>query len=281
MSTATSSSPLSAANLEYYRKQAKSLVRSVNAAEPDAFSRVRQQLPLHSPDRPFLLSDAQWVLAREHGFQNWAAFKQHVETEAPTEQRPPEGPESQQVGVNVSTYAPSMKDEAVKAKTGKDWAEWFAIFDAAGGAKMSHKEIVAIAREHGAGSWWQQMVTVEYERARGLRQKFESCDGDVRVNASRTINAPAEAVFAAWADPEKRELWLPKSGLTIRKATCPKSLRITWSDETNVDVLMTPKGDSKCSCNVEHGKLGSTDQVEPRKAFWAEAMARLKEFVEG
>ena len=98
--------------------------------------------------------------------------------------------------------------------------------------------------------------------------------------ASKTISAPAEAVFHAWADPEKRELWLPGSGLTIRKATCPKSLRITWPDGRNVEVINTTKGNGKCSCAVEHGKLRSIDEVEPRKAFWAEALSRLKELVE-
>ncbi len=32
-----------------------------------------------------------------------------------------------------------MSDAAVKAKTGKDWQQWFAILDRAGAMKMSHK----------------------------------------------------------------------------------------------------------------------------------------------
>ncbi len=32
-------------------------------------------------------------------------------------------------------------DEAVKAKTGKVWAEWFKILDKAGARKWPHKEI--------------------------------------------------------------------------------------------------------------------------------------------
>ena len=35
-----------------------------------------------------------------------------------------------------------MSDEAVKAKTGKAWKEWFAILDKAGASKLSHPEIV-------------------------------------------------------------------------------------------------------------------------------------------
>lgn len=33
-----------------------------------------------------------------------------------------------------------MSDKAVKAKTGKDWRQWFSILDKAGAAKMSHRD---------------------------------------------------------------------------------------------------------------------------------------------
>ena len=36
---------------------------------------------------------------------------------------------------------PRMSDEAVKAKTGKVWKEWFTILDKAGAKKMTHQEI--------------------------------------------------------------------------------------------------------------------------------------------
>jgi hypothetical protein len=35
--------------------------------------------------------------------------------------------------------APRMSDEAVKAKTGKTWKEWFAILDKAGASELSHQ----------------------------------------------------------------------------------------------------------------------------------------------
>ena len=57
-------------------------------------------------------------------------------------------------------------DEAVKAKTGKVWAEWFGILDKAGAKKWAHKEISAFLRDkHEVGAWWCQMV------AGGLRAR--------------------------------------------------------------------------------------------------------------
>ena len=34
-------------------------------------------------------------------------------------------------------------DEAVLRATGKSWAEWLALLDAAGGREMNHKQLVA------------------------------------------------------------------------------------------------------------------------------------------
>lgn len=71
-----------------------------------------------------------------------------------------------------------MSDEAVQAKTGKNWEAWFKILDKAGAQKMNHKEIVAyLNQKHYVGPWWQQMVTVAYEQARGLREKHETATG--------------------------------------------------------------------------------------------------------
>src|SRR5215469_1117257 len=64
-------------------------------------------------------------------------------------------------------------DEAVKAKTGKVWAEWFKILDKAGAKKMPHKEIALYLYEkQKLPAWWCQMVAVGYEQERGLRQKI-------------------------------------------------------------------------------------------------------------
>ena len=36
----------------------------------------------------FLLSDAQFVLAQEHGFRTWAEFRAHIQSRSTTEDRP-------------------------------------------------------------------------------------------------------------------------------------------------------------------------------------------------
>ena len=180
------------------------------------------------------------------------------------------------------TYA-GISSEAVRAKTGNTWAQWFAVLDKAGASGWPHKEIARhMHDEHGCPDWWSQMVTVGYEQARGLRVKHQKCDGEFSASASKTVAAPVAALFAAWTDPKLRAKWLAGGkGLTVRKATENKSLRITWPDGTNVDVNLFAKGTAKSQVAVEHGKLDGVADVPRVKEYWAEALAKLQKLLEG
>ncbi|HEY0808672.1 MAG TPA: ankyrin repeat domain-containing protein, partial [Longimicrobiales bacterium] len=64
-------------NLEQQKKQAKELLQSHSTGEAEARARVRAVLP---DKQSITLADAQFVLAREYGFTNWAALKEHIES---------------------------------------------------------------------------------------------------------------------------------------------------------------------------------------------------------
>jgi CubicO group peptidase (beta-lactamase class C family) len=73
-------------NLQQYKKQAKDLVRDHQSGAPDALQRVRRHHPrfraLSDTDArgaELLLADAQLILAREHGYSSWAAFKRRID----------------------------------------------------------------------------------------------------------------------------------------------------------------------------------------------------------
>jgi|SRR5690625_447665 len=174
---------------------------------------------------------------------------------------------------------PTSSDESVRKATGKSWAQWLELLDAAGAAGLDHKGIVELVAAEGIDAWWQQHVTVNYEKMRGLREKHETPDG-YQVSKSKTVNADAGRLFDAWNDDGMRARWLEEP-VEIRKATPGKSLRITWlEDDSHVDVHLYAKGEGKTSVSLQHGKLGR-DDVERLKEFWTEALARLKETLEG
>jgi uncharacterized protein YndB with AHSA1/START domain len=176
--------------------------------------------------------------------------------------------------------APRMSDEAVKAKTGKTWKQWFAILDKAGAKKMSHQEIVKyLNTEQSVGPWWQQMVTVTYEQARGLRKQHERPDG-YQISVSRTINVPVAKLYKAFANDKARNAWLAEDGLAVRKATTNKSMRVTWNDvKTSLEINFYPKGDEKSQVVVQHSKLPNAKAAATMKTFWGKALDRLRELV--
>jgi ankyrin repeat protein len=64
-------------NLEHLKKQARLLLRGSLQAEPEALDRFREA-QVQSSTAPPKLADAQHVIAREYGFDNWANLKAHV-----------------------------------------------------------------------------------------------------------------------------------------------------------------------------------------------------------
>jgi Ankyrin repeats (3 copies) len=74
-------------DLEYYRKQAKHLQRSYEAGDAAARDRAAEVLGDRAAGR-FLLSDAQFVLAQEHGFRTWAEFRADIQSRSTTGDRP-------------------------------------------------------------------------------------------------------------------------------------------------------------------------------------------------
>jgi hypothetical protein len=176
--------------------------------------------------------------------------------------------------------AARISDESVKTKTGRTWSEWFERLDALGMAQREHREIARhLSDQEGLEPWWAQTVTVEYERARGLRQVHMGSAGEFQASASRTLPHSTTVVFEAWADEEQRTQWL-REAITVRKATPGKSLRITWPDASHVDVDLFAKGESKCQVTLGHRKLASADDVAARKAFWKEALDLLAQALE-
>jgi uncharacterized protein YndB with AHSA1/START domain len=177
--------------------------------------------------------------------------------------------------------APRMSDEKVRSKTGRGWDEWFSLLDAAGAAGRSHSEIVSLLEAYPeVDAWWRQSVTVEYEKARGLRRTHQRPDG-FQISVGKTIGAPVEELFHAWNDEDARAAWLPEP-ITVRKATPARSLRITWSDgRTHVDVTLSAKGEGRGQISLQHGKLADQEEADRMKAHWKEALDRLKSRLEG
>ena len=175
-----------------------------------------------------------------------------------------------------------MSDDVLKEKTGCNWQRWVAALDAHGAAKMSHAEIARIVTgKYKMGPWWGQMVTVGYERIRGLRARGQRRDGRYNAGKSRTYNVPVATLFDAWADASMRRRWMDGAKARVRTSNAPKSLRLGWEDGTIVSVGFVAKGASKSSVALEHEKLPDNATAERMKKYWSERLDALGELLAG
>ncbi len=168
-----------------------------------------------------------------------------------------------------------MSDEKVKAATGCTWESWVWHLDRVDAHQWPHRAIAEYVHEkYKVPNWWTQMVTVGYERIRGLREKGQRRSGAWGASKSRTVAAGAGKVFNAFKQPKQRAPWLPNK-VVIRTAVPNKSLRMTWEDGTSVEVYVVSKGRSKATVAIEHTKLGSRAESDRMKEFWSEKLDAL------
>ncbi|MEV4582614.1 ankyrin repeat domain-containing protein [Nonomuraea jabiensis] len=179
-------------NLVYYRKQAKHLRHAYAAGDAAAGARVADVLSDRAAER-FLLSDAQFVLAQEHGFRTWAEFRAHVESRSTSEERPV----SRLMGIRPGIYA-SMADTLLAELRRDDpgalrrlraYVPRHATATSGATAELRDARLI-IARELGFPTW-QELVSYTEKSQRDL---------DERRERRRRLRREAEALLAGDTD---------------------------------------------------------------------------------
>jgi uncharacterized protein YndB with AHSA1/START domain len=172
-----------------------------------------------------------------------------------------------------------VSDDAIRERTGRTWAGWVALLDAVGAHRMKHGEITrhVSATYAELDGWWTQMVTVGYERIRGLRDIGQRRDGNYEANKSRTFGIDVSKLYRMFSDARRRRKWLPDGVTRVRTALVDRSIRVDWQDGTQVNVFFTAKGPEKSTMTVQHTKLTSRDAVNEAKAFWQERFDALRD----
>ena len=172
-----------------------------------------------------------------------------------------------------------MSDTAVKNATGCTWSRWVAALDYAKAESWSHKQIAEyVHTKYKVPDWWTQMVTVGYERIKGLRARGQRRDGSYEISKSKVIPVPVTDLFAAFDDAKRRGRWLTDVEPEVRHATPNKSMRLRWPDGSAVDIGFFAKGDAKSQVAIGHRKLASESEAARMKTFWTQklqALARL------
>jgi hypothetical protein len=169
-----------------------------------------------------------------------------------------------------------MSDESVKKATGRTWDGWVTALDDAKADVWPHKHIAEyVHAEFNVPDWWTQMVTVGYERIKGLRARGQRRDGSYEASKSKVFPVPIGALFAAFADDDTRARWLTDVDPEVRHTAKNKSVRMRWPDGSAVDVGFLTKGPTKSQVAIGHRKLASQADATRAKAFWTEKLTAL------
>lgn len=187
-----------------------------------------------------------------------------------------------EVPVEPAAPTPTMtSDDATRRATGRSHDEWFTILDAWGATSRRHPEIARwLGEEHGVPAWWCQNLTVDYERARGMRAVHQ-VEGGFSISVTRTVGVDVPAALAAFTDGARRATWLPDAEMRRRPTRAARIARFDWSDPTSrVVVTVDPKGDDRSAVNVTHEQLPDAESAERLKSFWRVRLGDMKTHLE-
>ncbi len=203
----------------------------------------------------------------------------------------------------MSTTQRKISDAAVRKATGKGWDEWFALLDSEGAEALPHKQVAQMLHDKGyiASGWWCQMVTVEYERARGKRVLGGTESAGFQIGVQKTLPLSPEEAWALIVEPAGRALWLGtvpelrwEKGAAyetaegargeIRSFTPQKLVRLTWQPPdfpapSTLQVYLEPSG-KKTAVRFHQEKLASAEAREEMRVHWRVVLQKLAEFAE-
>ncbi|MFI9555285.1 ankyrin repeat domain-containing protein [Nonomuraea endophytica] len=222
-------------NAEYYRKQAKHLHHAYAAGDAAAGARVADVLGGRAGER-FLLSDAQFVLAQEHGFRTWPEFRAHVESRGTTEERPV----SRLMGIRPGIYASMAgtllaelrRDTPAALRRLRAYVPRHATTTSGATAGLRDARLI-IARELGFPTWQELLSFTEKsrhdlgERRRRRQQLHREAEALLAGDTDRLARLTAEqadTLLHMLAGPDVRlgkELGAPRAAVAVllRKAT--------------------------------------------------------------
>lgn len=191
-----------------------------------------------------------------------------------------------------------ISDEAVERATGRDWGGWFRVLDGWGAADQGHQATALhLAEEHGLSGWWSQMITVQYERVRGLREVGETAGSGYQVGVQRTLAPTPAAAWERIASRDGMAVWLgagaparlePGTEYALADGTTGEvrvvregsHVRLTWRPPeweatSTLQVRAQESGSGRGTIGFHHEGLPDQESREAMRAHWRGVLDRL------
>lgn len=182
-------------------------------------------------------------------------------------------------------------------RTGHGWAHWFALLDAYGAAAKGHTATARyVSKDHGVDGWYAQQITVQYERARGLRGTNQRMSGEYEVSVSKVLKAPVAKVVKALRDARARGVWAAAldpdllrafegavggaKGLRKRERGDAR-LRFKAPSGVTVALYLDPKPEGRSLLVAQSMKLRGAGDIDRYRSAWKQAFTALGQHLGG
>lgn len=190
-------------------------------------------------------------------------------------------------------YQPSVSEEAVQKATGKSWSQWFKVLDNWGATKKSHKEIARhLSDTEDISGWWAQSITVEYERARGMRDVGQVASKKFELSVQRTLPTDLDTLKSLWLEGRRRSGWISDASWrdAFTKAMRTRNETVTAMGDCvylklpvganeradRVQLTFSAKDKERAVVRVQHGGIASAKERDVLKADWKNMLDALQ-----
>ena len=216
--------------------------------------------------------------------ESYAAARRHVvnQVDQARQDRTREAADTARSGPATGAVSETRCMEA----TGHGFDHWFEVLDRFGAAKQGHTAAARhLKEEHGVSAWYSQSITVIYERARGLREINQACEGNYQVSATKVLRAPfAQAhrlltdlgTDATWLDSIDDDVaqWIREGRDHLRTKDTAVWLRLKLPDG-RVELRISDGGDGRSRAVARVEQLSSAEAVEPERARFKQVLAAM------
>ena len=134
-------------------------------------------------------------------------------------------------------------------------------------------------KRHAVPGWWAQCVTVEYERARGLRERHQTSEG-YSIGVTKTISSRLHNLYVATSDEKLRRQWFPRGAFEVSSQTRDKYFRGPWKKTARLEVGFYAKGPGKAQIALQVSRLANRAEVETARETWRRALGKLQTMLE-
>lgn len=195
-----------------------------------------------------------------------------------------------------------VSEAACQQATGKTLTDWFRSLDLANAQDLGRRDLVNHVYELvNKQEWWATTIAVEYEKARGLKEKDGQPKG-YSVCSTKTIAAPLDLVFAAFGDASVLNRWFGTDtqsqfvdGGTMTnddgdrwvysRIRLGKDIRCRWETPTcaagsQLEVLFADKGKGKTGITLNHTRIQDRAAADQLREGWSRGLESLKAHLE-